>query len=161
MACPHGPGRLDELHPLDGEDGGPHETGESGDGCYSHGDHQVEQPRPEHRGDDDGQKDRRDGELHVHDPHDDVVDPSSEVSGDGSRGPSEDEGYGDGHEAHLEGYPRSEDQPAQDIPAELVGAEEMLRRGSLPDHGVVLVGIAVGGYLVCEYGHDNQDDKDE
>jgi hypothetical protein len=61
----------------------------------------------------------------VHGPHDQVVGLPAVIPGDGAEEAAGKNSDSHRDETHLEGNPGSVDDAAEDIPAQLVGAEEM------------------------------------
>jgi hypothetical protein len=95
------------------------------------GEHGVEQSRAESRGDRDRQQQRRKGEEHVGDAHDDVVDAPAEVSGhqtdrDADQQRDKDDGNGD-----VERSARTVDHARENVATQRVGAEPVLGAGRL------------------------------
>ncbi len=87
------------------------------------------------RGDDQGEDERRQDEEEVGDPHDDRVRPASdEPRHDPEQGP-DDERHDGGQEADEHRDPGAVDGQVEDVTAEVVGPQEMLRRRRLEPLG--------------------------
>ena len=82
-------------------------------------------PVPHHRDQNDRQEDRRKGHPDIDQPGDDGIHPAADITGeqaeDGAKQAGR-RGSGDGDE---QGDPRAVDQPGQNIPAQIVGAEQV------------------------------------
>ena len=63
--------------------------------------------------------------------------------------------------AQIEHLARAHQHPAEDVPAEVVGTEEVSGTGRLKPGGHVLVGIAVRGQEWSEHGDQQEEDKDD
>ena len=85
----------------------------------------VAEPGPEHRHHRDREQDGRDRELDVGDAHQRVVDAPARITRDEADEDAERAGEADGDHAHEQRDARAVDEPAQDVAAHLVGAEEM------------------------------------
>ena len=98
----------------------------------------------EHRGDDDREQDRREGHQHVERSHHEAVGEAADVAGEEAERHADGERQRDGAEGDHERDPVPGGDPREDVAAEVVGAEPVLRRRSLErvlvDHLVRLVG---------------------
>ena len=157
---PQGPGGFDVDLLLDGKGapaGDPAGQGADNDG---NGDDEDQRARPEHGNDRKGEDQGREGHEGINHPLDQDVRPSSEVAAHNAKPGPDDGPEKDGRYPDREGAPASPDDPAQDIPAKAVRAEEVVpgrrvKAGSSPR------GIGVkGGDQRREDGHQDQRDDE-
>src|SRR5499427_3806915 len=74
----------------------------------------------------DGEEQVGEGEEDLHPAHDHHVEPSSREAGEAAQGEAQAEGDGHGEQTNEEGDPAAVDDAREDVPPELVGAEEEL-----------------------------------
>ncbi len=90
------------------------------------GDEEVEQARSERGDDGQHQHQEREGKEDVGDPHEDAIDPATEVSGDQAEDAADDERHPGPSEADGEIGAPTVEQPAEHIPAiRRIGAEDV------------------------------------
>ena len=65
----------------------------------------------------------------VHEAHDNDSDSSTSITGDQTQGRAEEQGHAYGAQPHHQGDGTAVNDPAQQIPAELVGAQQVLPAG--------------------------------
>ena len=146
---------------LDGEDLGAHDTRVFGNGDEADGHNRLLDALAERSHDGDGEQDRRDGEHHVHDAHDDRVPFPALVAGDRAQNDAERQRDGHGRQADDEGNLGADEHAAEDVAALKVGAEPVLGRRALRGmREVLLVGI-VGQHAGNELRHNGDDHENE
>ena len=110
----------------------------------------------EHRQDADREQQAREGEEGVGDPREEPVHPAEEEARQGAHEHADADRDGGADHAHAQGDPRAVDQPAQDVPAELVGPEQVaVEAGRRPEGVPVLLEGVVGSE---DGGHDADGD---
>ena len=113
--------------PAHGEDRAAHDAHEGGRVDDADRQHDVDERGAEHRGDRDRQQDRGEGEEDVHQQRERAVEPAAAVAGDQPEQHAERARDADRDHADLEGDARAVEQAAEDVAAELVGAEPVER----------------------------------
>ncbi len=106
------PGDARVLHPADDDQG----------------DDDVLQPKTNDRVDRQRQQDERERELDVGQAHQDQIQPAPEVPGQHPDRNADHRGQEDRHEADRQRDTRPKQHPVEDVPAELIGAEEVVGR---------------------------------
>ena len=119
-------------------------------------DHRVGQVVAAQGDDRDRQQDRREGEDDVHQEDQDVVDPAAAVAGDHPEEHPDGAGDADGDGPDLERDPRPVEQPAEDVAAELVGAEADSSRSARGSGRHHLRGRIVRGHGRPDHGEDRE-----
>ena len=135
----HRPGGLDVGLLPDRQHLAPDQPDQAGDEHEAHRQDDVEHAVAPER--DDGQREdqRWEGEGGVGQPHDHGVGAAAPVAGE--QGQREGEGHGEGHDPGRgdQGVAGPVDHPAEEVPAEVVGAEPVLARRRVVDEGRLLV----------------------
>ena len=118
----------DILLTLRGEDLGSHDPRVRDPVGHSKRDEDARRARTEHEHDGDHEHEERERKDDVDGPHRQRVGPAPEVAGEATDGTAEHERQQDGQEADREIDPRAVQQAHPDVPAQLIGAQEMLAR---------------------------------
>ena len=84
--------------------------------------------RPERAGQRDRQQHGREGEEHLQGAHDSGVDRAADIAGENAQRAADRQRVDHRHQPHEQRQPAAIDQPGQHVAAELVSAEQMLRR---------------------------------
>ena len=87
----------------------------------------VQEPRSQHRHDDDREQEAREAEDDVHRAHDQVVRPAAEPSRERAEDRPDDDGEADRDEPHVQRHARSVHDAAVQVPGEAVESEKVLR----------------------------------
>jgi hypothetical protein len=117
-------------------------------------------PQPQHGDDGDGEKDPREGQQNVHEPHDEVVRHAAVVAAEHPEQGAEHQGDQHGHHLDLERHLGAVDDPAQDVAAQGIRAQPVPHAGGLePLVEIAFVG-GVGRDDRCQdrHGHEKQND---
>ena len=136
--------------------------------------HKTRHAAPSHGGDDrresdgvraeqdrhqDEQEDGWDRKHGVHQPHQNVVDPATVITGHHADRRADRQGQRNRQESHSQGDPRPPDQPGQAVAAELVAAQQMrrarARKGLVQVDGLRLI-VGQDGR---EHGRENGNDR--
>ena len=144
---PAGPGGLDILLALHGEDGRAHDAGEAGHVRDGHGQEQIEQIGSQRRHDGDGQQRGGDCQENVHDAHENIVNPAPVISGHGSDERASAQGDGDGNQPDKQGDAGAKEHAHEDVAPVLVCTEEVLQAGRQIAY---LHGLLDGGLVIAE-----------
>ncbi len=157
-----GPGRLDVILLPNGDHLAPDQSDEAGHEHDGDGDGGVVQVGTEQAGHGQGQDERGEREEGVHGPHHHDVDPAPYEAG--HQGQRQGQHQRSPHD--LEGGPQrrpgAEDEPAEHVAAEVVGAEPVRPRRPGVDAQEILHVGSVGGEQGGGDGHeDHADDEDE
>ena len=157
VAGARGPRGLHEVAALDGQGLAPRQARVERPARHAERENDVPEPRPEHGHHRDGEQDGGHGELDVGDAHQHVVRPAAGVSGDQTDEHAHRARDAHRDHAHQERDARAEDEPAQDVAPDLVGAEQVREPGSLEALGDVLLVRAIRRQRLGERGRDHDD----
>src|SRR5512143_2120687 len=137
------PRRLDVREVLERERVPADEPREGRDAEDGDGDDHVRHAATEDRDDADREQDPGEREQHVADAHDDPVGPALVEAGDQSEHGADERPVGDRDEAGGERDPRTHQDPAEDVAAERIDAEEVLPRRRRVEPVVVEIRLGV------------------
>ncbi len=118
-------------------------------------------PAAHQQDDDDGADQQREGEEDVGDTHDHRVDEPAEVPGQGTQDDADRAGDEDGRHTDDHRDPAAVDETRQLVPAERVGAEEVVPSRCLKRVGEILLERIERRQKRCEDRDDHQDDQDD
>ena len=161
------PGGDHEVALLDREDRGTHDAGVDRDPHDADGEGGVQEPRAEHRDHGDRQDQRREGKQHVHEPHDQVVEPAPGVARDRPEHGADEDREADRRDPDQQRDAGAEDDSAVLVATVAIDPQEVLRtRGRAAeevDAGAQLAGRdqplldAGGGVGVMGGDHGSRD----
>src|SRR5690606_22616788 len=150
---------VDVVTVLERQDFPSDEPGDAGPSCRGDDECKTYRPWPQPYGEQQEQRDARDGDDDVHQPHQDAVDRAAEVPGyradretDGERGDERDA-------RDLKGDTASVGQARQDIATVIVGAEDVL--GVLERRSLDFRVVAARVVVTRDLGHDRRTDREE
>ena len=123
-----------ELPLADGQHVGAHDPRELHPPGGTHHEDDVEQARPQREDHAHGEQDVGDGQEHVHDPHDEGVGPAAEEAGEEAERHTDERGQRHRGEADPERDAATVEDAAQDVAAEMIGAERMLAQPARLPH---------------------------
>ena len=155
------PRRLDIAGMAAAVDLGPHQAGVERQVHDHRGDDDARHRVAEPGGDADGEHEEREGHDRVEEAADDAVGPAAGPAGDRAERGAEDERRGDGDERDAEIDAGGDDDPAEHVAAELVGAEEMGGRRRLQGGGRVGGERVVGNDPRPEHRHHQDRGEEE
>ena len=101
----NGSGGLNVLTAALGHDGSPEKAAVNGNVGDGQGDDQRKRAGPQCRHQCNGEQGFWNGQEDIRDAHDDTVDPSAEIAGDGAEETADDGGQADGRKADEQGSP--------------------------------------------------------
>jgi hypothetical protein len=114
--------------------------------------HGIDTGRTERGGDRDREQDRREGHHRVHQPHQQIVE-AAEIAGEQADDRARERGDRDGRQADPQRQPRAEHHAGEHVAAEMVGAEQVLRRRRLEGVAHARADWAVAGEPVGAQRH--------
>ena len=119
------PRRLDVRLGPHGEDAGPRDPGDRRHVHRADRHHDGHQARSGEGDQGDGEEQAREGEDHVHEPHEDRIDTPAVVAGEDPERDADEPRHRHRHQGDLERDAPAEENLAQDVAAVLVGPEEV------------------------------------
>ena len=150
------PRALDILRLLHREHGGADDAPVERDIDHGHRDHAVDEPRAQRRDNGDREQEVREGHQGVDRSHDELVDPASDEAGQEPAERAREGGQGRRRQPHHERNARAVQEAAQQVAAELVGAEGIPGR---EDGGEAARGVDGVGVSRSEPGRQHGEDS--
>jgi hypothetical protein len=93
------------------------------------------QPLPQAHGEQQRDENRRERQRRVHNPHEEAVHAAAEVAGHDPHDEPDAAARQQGRRRHDQAHASAVDEPAQDVPAEHVGSEQVLGAPAVLPHG--------------------------
>ena len=146
MTRPHESGAGDVIHVPQAGKGAPGDSGKAGDEHQTQGQHQaVAAAGTQETDDQQRQQDAGEGCDGVVDPHQRLIRPAAEITGDRAHGDADSRADSQCGQGHGDGGPQALQRPAENVPAEFVRAEQVSGGGREKFGGSVRGGGGAGG----------------